>query len=246
MRMSLGLLVSGIAVLSSTVVFGQLRVAQDAGAAASSAHVEKARQVLEAMRTDNSPEVREEAMTALGLAKVPDAKDALLKALKAPDGKQRFAAARGLAYLADNSTAAEVTEAFRKEDGWAVKKELAQAAVAVGAKELLPELRTATLAPQKDLAAAAAWALVDFQDSSGDAALLRLGKPERKGAFKEGSDRWARKVLMGKQEGDAKLATVTLAQYGKAEDAALLEKGLSSVEPKIRLWSAAGLLRLQK
>jgi hypothetical protein len=50
-------------------------------------------------------------------------------------------------------------------------------------------------------------------------------------------------VLTGKTEGDAKLAAVTLAQYGKPEDAAVLEKALTSMDPSTRLWAAAGVLR---
>jgi HEAT repeat protein len=230
------------AVVFPVLAHAQMLTSADAGIPSAGA-VPKAQQILDTALADKAPDAYQEALTALGLSRTPKAKDVLLKAIKEPDGKQRFAAARGLYYLADPSTAEAVQDAFRKEDGWAVKKELAMAAVETGAKDLLPELRTATLDPHKELAAAAAWALTDFKDPAGEPALVRLGRPARKNAFKEGSDRWARKVLTGKTEGDAKLAAVTLAQYGKPEDAAVLEKALTSMDPSTRLWAAAGVLR---
>jgi len=235
-----------VALTLSQSVAALPRISPDAGApsaAPAPSARQRAQEILDAALSSKDFDLRTEAVSALGVARVPQARPELLKLLKDPDGKLRFHAARGLTALADSTTAPDVIEAFRKEDGWAVKKELAAAAVTTGAKELVPELRTASLDPRQELAAAAAWALTDFKDPAGDAALTRLGKPARKNTFKEGSDRWARKVLNGKTEGDTKLATFTLAHHGKPEDAALLERGLTSVDPNIRLWSAAGVLR---
>ncbi len=206
--------------------------------------LKRARAELDAALADKDSEFRGEAYSALGLAHTADAREKLEAGVTDLDGKVRFGAARGLTLLADPKSSSAVTEAFKAERGWAIRKELAQAAAAIEARALIPELEKATHAPQRELAQAAAWALSDLKAPQGKLALERLGSPPRKNVHKEGVDRWSRKVLSGKNpEGDAALAARTLAEVGGAEDQQLFAQQLGATDRKVRLWAAAGLLR---
>lgn len=218
--------------------------ATSAFAAPNAEALKKARTELDHALTEKDSELRGEALSALGLAHTADAKEKLESGVAELDGKVRFGAARGLTLLSDPSTAKAVAEAFKSEKGWAVRKELAKAAAATGARELIPELEKATHAPQVELAQAATWALVDLKAPQSEEALKRLGSPPRKAAHKEGEDRWSRKVLAGKlAEGNPALAARTLAELGGADDEPLLVQSLSNPDRAVRLWAAAGLLR---
>jgi hypothetical protein len=217
--------------------------AADAGTIPS-APIEKAQADLDAALADLNPDIRGEALHALGVTRLPGAKAKLVAALEEQDGKIRFGAARGLTQLADPTTTPLVVSTFREEKGWAVKKELAAAAAVLGARELIPDLQKATLDPSKELAVAAAFALSDLKDPTAKDVLVRLGNPERKSIHKNGTDRWSRKVLAGKKEGDATLAALTLAQAGVKGDLPLLARHLGDADRRTRLWASAGVLRL--
>jgi len=211
---------------------------------AKNGRLEKARAVLDAALASPDLEVRGEALAALGVSGRGDALARLSEALEAEDGKLRFAGARGLSHLRDRRAARAIAVAFRKEQGWAVRMELARAAGACGASELVPDLRKALKDPRRDVAVAAAFALEDLGDRAGPTALARFGNPERKGVPKEGVDRWSRKVLGGQKEGDRALAAKTLAETGSAEDLELLEPFLAATESDLRVWAAAAVVKL--
>jgi HEAT repeat protein len=208
------------------------------------ARLEKAGAVLDAALAAPDPEVRGEALAALGASGRGDALARLSDALGAEHGKLRFGGARGLSYLRDRRAAQAIAVAFRKEQGWAVRAELARAAGACGARELVPDLEKALWDPRREVAVAAACALEDLGDRAGSTALVRFGSPERKGVPKEGVDRWSRKVLGGKREGDRALAARTLAEVGTSEDVELLEPFLAATETDLRIWAAAAIVKL--
>jgi len=208
------------------------------------ARVERARAVLDAALASRDPEEHGEALAALGASERRDALARLSEALAAEDGAVRFAGARGLAYLRDHRAATAVAAAFRKEKGWAVRKELARAAAACAAKELIPDLRHALKDPHREVAVAAAFSLQDLGDRAGTEALARLGNPERKDVLGDGAQRWSRKVLDGQKDGDRALAARTLARIGTAEDVRLLEPHLTATRSDLRVWAAAAIIRL--
>ncbi len=197
--------------------------------------------------TSKDPQLQSEALTALGLAKLKDAKPRLLTGLAAEDGKIRFGAARGLRYLGDAEVVPELEAAWAKEKGFLVKRELAIAAGALGAKAMAPKLREALTEKNDELRLAAAFALKDLGDPSGDAHLTRAGNPPRKhGPQKAGSDRWARKVLKGEKPGDKTLAVRTLAELGDGADVEVLTPEMESEDAVRRVYAAAGVLRFMK
>jgi HEAT repeat protein len=211
---------------------------------AESPRLEKARAALDAALASPDLRVRGEALDALGISGRRDALARLSEALGSEHGEVRFAGAQGLAHLRDGRAAPAIVAAFREEKGWAVRAQLAWAAGACGARALAPDLRKALKDPHRDVAVAAAFALRDLGDRAGQAALGRLGNPERKGILKEGVDRWSRKVLGGQKEGDRALAAKTLAEIGTAEDLDLLEPYLTANESAVRIWAAAAVVRL--
>ena len=206
--------------------------------------VRRAQAVLDAELSALAFDERGEALAALGASGRFDALSRLAEALKAEKGETRFAAARGLAYLREPKAGPAIAKAFRDEKGWAVRKELAHAAGACSVAELAPDLKKALVDPNQELVIAAAWALKDLGDPAGAASLARFGNPERKGAPKEGADRWSRKVLAGQKEGDKVLAARTLAEMGTADDVKLLEPLLVAPDAGLRTWAAAAILKL--
>ena len=200
---------------------------------------QRAAEVLDAALASKDLAEHGEALAALGVCARPDALQKL-----AEEGELRFAAARGLGYLKSQGAAPAIAKAFRKEKGWSVRMELARAAGASGANELVPDLKKACKDENPEVAAAAAFAVVDLGDPTGAQFLIKLGNPERKGAFKDGADRWSRKVLSGQKEGDKALAARTLALYGTREDLPLLEAQLSAADGTLRVWAAAAILKL--
>jgi len=210
------------------------------------AATERARKVLEAALKTKDPAVRGEVLAAVGAARQADMLKKLIAGLKAEEGEVRFGAARGLASLgtSDSTAVKAIAKAWKGEKGWAVKKELAKAAATCGVKELVPKLQAALSDPNQELQLAAAFALKDLGDPMGDEALAKLGNPPRKDVPKEGTDRWSRKVLAGKKEGDRLLAVKTLVQNGVREDIAVLLPQLDSADPLLSTWSAAAILRL--
>lgn len=225
----------------STAVSGQIAAVPKQPSA-----LERAQAILDAALSSKDVAERGEALAALGACGRKDALKLLGEALEEEQGEVRFAAARGLAYLKDPAAAPAIAKAFRKEKGFSVRAELARAAGSSGATELVPDLKKACKDSHPEVAAAAAFALVDLGNPSGAQILVKLGNPERKGVFKEGSDRWSRKVLSGQKEGDDVQAARTLAIYGTREDAALLEPHLSATKPALRIWAAAGIVRLAR
>ncbi len=213
-------------------------------AAPASSLASRANGVLDAALADPDPKVQAEALETLGISGRPDALKTLLREVDGGRGELRFASARGLALLGDPGAADALARAFKDEKGWAVKRELALAAGACHALSLVPELHKALDDKNGEVQVAAAWALKDLGDPSADAALKRLGNPERKAPFKPGSDKWSRKVLSGLKEGDRSLASRTLARFGDEADVKLLEPLLGAKEAPARIWAAAGLLRL--
>jgi HEAT repeat protein len=216
-----------------------------AAEAARDSRLTKAGAVLDAALASPQLEVRGEALVALGVSGRPDALARLSDALGSEHGELRFAGAQGLSHLRDGRAAPAITAAFRKEQGWAVRAELARAAGACGARELVPDLEKTLKDPRRDVAVAAAFALRDLGDRAGSRALARFGNPERKGILKEGADRWSRRVLGGQREGDRALAAKTLAEIGAPEDLELLEPHLASAEGEVRVWAAAAIVRLE-
>lgn len=193
--------------------------------------------------TSQDLEIHAEALVALGASALPDALEKLCNALEAEEGVVRYAAAQGLFYLRSTQVNEALVRAFQKEKGWAIKKELARTAVVSNVKELIPELKKALVDRNKELQVAAAFALHDLGEPSGTKALQRLGSPKRKGVLREGVDRWSRKVLTGKKEGDFKLAAKTLARVGKKEDLIILKPYLKDLDPTVRLWAAAAIIK---
>ncbi len=208
--------------------------------------IARANAALDEGLASKEPGVQGEALGALGASARSDALARLSEALHAEQGEIRHAAARGMFYLHAPTAAAALLEAFQKEKGWSVKKELARAAAACGARALIPELEKALVDPSPDLRAAAAFALQDLGDPAGGTALAALGNPERRGALKKGDDRWSRKVLAGAMEGDKVLAAKVLAQVGAREDVALLAPHLAAPEIPLRVWAAAAVLNLSR
>jgi len=205
----------------------------------------RASQVLDLGLASGDPAIRGEALVALGASRRPGALPALGKALDDDRGEQRFAAAQGLAALADPAGAPFLARAWRAEKGWAVKKELARAAASCGARELTPELRLAVNDGHRELAVAAARALQALGDPGAEAQLARLGAaPPAPQA--EGAARWSRRVLAGEREGSRALAARTLADLGEPEDVPALEPLLDSEAAPERLWAAAAILRLAR
>jgi HEAT repeat protein len=188
-------------------------------------------------------EIHAEALVALGVSALPDSQQKLCKALEAEEGVIRHAAAQGLFYLRSTQVSETLVRAFQKEKGWAIKKELAKTAVVSNAKELIPELKKALADRNKELQVAVAFALHDLGDPSGAKALQNLGSPKRKEVLREGVDRWSRKVLTGKKEGDYELAAKTLARVGKKEDLIILKPYLADLNPTVKLWAAAAILK---
>jgi HEAT repeat protein len=206
--------------------------------------LKKAERVLDfALATPDLTE-RGEALTALGVSRRTDALPKLSEALKSEQGEVRFGAARGLAGLRDPKAGAAITKAFREEKGYAVRKELALAAGACVVYELVPDLKKALVDENQEVVISAAFALRDLGDAGGAATLARFGNPEKKGATKDGADRWSRKVLNAAKEGDKALAAKTLAEMGTAADLPLLETLLAAPDMKQRLWAAAAIVRL--
>jgi HEAT repeat protein len=203
----------------------------------------RARAVLALALAQADTELRGEALVALGLSRDEGAREKLEAALKAEDGKLRFGAARGLRYLGDPASADALGEAWMKEKGWAVRRELALAAAAAGATDLVPLLREGLAHPKPELVHASAWALDALGDPAGSAALERLGSPAPTWRAKPGTERWSRKVLDAEREGDRVLAARTLAELGGAEDAARAARLLQAPEALVQLYAAALLLR---
>jgi HEAT repeat protein len=191
-------------------------------------------------------DLRAEALVALAISRRPDARTKLADALEDEKGEVRFAAAQGFAHLADPTAPPLLAKAWKREKGWAVKKEIAYAAGACGARELIPDLRTALKDGHRELQVAAALALKSLGDPGAETRLARLGNPPPRGLLKEGADRWSRKVLEGKREGARSLAARTLAEHGTREDLPLLEPLLGSEVATERLWSAAAIVRFDR
>jgi HEAT repeat protein len=200
--------------------------------------------VLDAALASRDPEEHGEALAALGASGRSDALARLSEAITAEDGKVRFAGARGLAYLRDHRGAMAIAAAYRKEKGWAVRKELARAAAACAARDLVPDLREALRDPHREVAVAAAFSLHDLGDKTGTEALARLGNPQRKDILGDGARSWSQKVLGGEKPGDRALAARTLARIGTAEDVGLLEPHLTATSSDERVWAAAAIIRL--
>jgi HEAT repeat protein len=205
---------------------------------------ERATQVLDQGLASGDLAVRGEALAALGASRRPGALATLGEALEDDRGELRFAAAQGLAALADPAAAPLLRKAWKGERGWAVRKELARAAGACGARDLLPELRLATGDPRRELAVAAAQALAALGDPAAEAQLARLGAPPEPPPPPDGAARWSRRVLAGEREGSRALAARTLADLGEPDDAAVLEPLLASDAAPERLWAAAAILRI--
>ncbi len=199
--------------------------------------------ILQDSLTSQDLEIHAQALVALGVSALPDASEKLCKALEAEEGVIRHAAAQGLFYVSNTQISEALVRAFQKEKGWAIKKELAKTAVVSNAKELIPELKKALIDRNKELQIAAAFALHDLGDPSGTKALQQLGSPKRKEILREGVDRWSRKVLTGKKEGDYELAAKTLARVGKKEDVVILKPYLADLNPTVKLWAAAAILK---
>ncbi len=199
--------------------------------------------MLDASLASTDEEEAAEALVALGLAGRADARKKLEAALTSPDGRLRFSAARGLRHLGDAGVEEVLADAWKKERGWAVQKELAIAAGAVGAKALVPLLTLALAHPNEQLVHAAAWALEALGDPAGTAKLEALGRPEPTWAHKPGTDKWARRVLSGEREGDRALAARILAERGTPEDVPLAARSLEDPAPGVGLYAAALVLR---
>lgn len=207
--------------------------------------LKKANALIDEALADQRLKFRSEGFAALGASHRPDARDKLLEILGADDGHTRFAAAQGLRMLEDPMTGSAIITAWRKEKGWAVKKELSLAAGATGARDLIPDLKAALLyETQPDVRESLAWALDDLGEKDAKLALAQLGNPDRKKLVKDGADSWSRHVLEGKKQGDERLAVKTLAFMGTKDDVALLSKRLDSPDAETRLWAAAALVRL--
>jgi HEAT repeat protein len=221
-------------------------VASAADAPPPSADVlKKAHAQIDAALKDQRQTLRGEGFAALGASHRPDAREKLLAALADDDGHTRFAGAQGLRMLADPNTQAAIVAAWRKEKGWAVKKELSLAAAAIGARDLVPDMKAALLyetAP--DVRETLAWSLDDLGDPDARNALAQMGNPERKKLVKDGADSWSRHVLEGKKQGDERLAVKTLAFMGTRDDVPQLSKRLDSSDAETRLWAGAALVRL--
>jgi HEAT repeat protein len=205
---------------------------------------DRASRVLDQGLASGDLPVRGEALAALGASRRSGALPLLGKALDDDQGELRFAAAQGLAALGDPTASPLLLRAWKGEKGWAVKRELARAAAACGAKELLPELRLATSDGHPELAVAAAQALKALGDPAAEALLARLGAPAQAPSRPEGADRWSRRVLAGEREGSRALAARTLLDLGDAQDLPALEPLLASDAAPERLWAAAAILRL--
>jgi hypothetical protein len=209
--------------------------------------VQRANAVIDAALVDTRASIRAEGFAALGASRRPDARERLLAAVGDDDGHTRFAAAQGLRMLADPNSGAAIAAAWRKEKGWAVKKELSLAAAAAGARELVPDLKAALLyETQPDVREALAWSLDDLGEAEARTALAAMGNPERKKLVKDGADSWSRHVLEGKKQGDERLAVKTLAFMGNRDDVGQLTKRLDSPDTETRLWAAAALVRLSR
>jgi HEAT repeat protein len=207
--------------------------------------VKRANAQVDAALTDAKPNFRGEGFAALGASHRADAREKLLAALVDDDGHNRFAAAQGLRMLADPKTAPAIVAAWRKEKGWAIKKELSLAAGATGARDLVPDMKAALLyETASDVRETLAWSLDDLGDSDARSALAQMGNPERKKLIKDGADSWSRHVLEGKKQGDERLAVKTLAFMGTREDVPQLTRRLDSADAETRLWAAAALIRL--
>jgi HEAT repeat protein len=204
----------------------------------------RASAVIDAALQEKDPEGRGEALNALGLSQRTDAREKLVVGLKDEAGPVRFGAAQGLRWLRDPSLGGVVMDAWRREKGWAVRKELAEAAGACGVAALAPELKQALRDPNQGLREAAAWALVDLGDPEGTRALTEMGNPERKTVRKENADRWSRRVLRSEKQGDPALAARALGEMGTLDDVPLLAPYLESAAKPVRLWAAAAILRL--
>jgi HEAT repeat protein len=205
--------------------------------------VKKAGAVLDAGLASKDADEHGEALVALGASGRSDALGKLTEALKAEKGELRFSAARGLRYLRDRSAGHAIAVAFRAETGWRVREELASAAGACQTSELVPELKVALKDPNARVSLAAMFALHELGDPAG-AALDKVEGAEREGVPKAGTDKWSRKVLSGQKDGDKALAAKTLTLIGTGEDVALLEPQLSAAQSTLRIWAAAGVLKL--
>ena len=149
--------------------------------------LKRANQVIDAALADERPALKSLALGALGASHRPDAKEKLLAALGDDEGKTRYGGAQGLRFLADASTSPQIVVAWRKEKGWAVKKELCAAAGATGARDLVPDLKAAWLyETQPDVKEAIAFALEDLGEADAKGMLTQLGDPERKKIVKDG------------------------------------------------------------
>jgi HEAT repeat protein len=207
--------------------------------------IKRANALLDAALDASAPDLKSDALAALGASHRPDAREKLVAAVGDDDGHIRFGGAQGLRFLADANTGPAIAAAWRKEKGWSIKKELSAAAAATGARELLPDLKAALLyETQLDHRESLAWALEDLGDPDAQASLAQMGNPPKKKLIKDGADSWSRHVLQGKKEGDIRLAVKTLAFMGVRDDVPLLQKQLDSKDSETRLWAAAALVRL--